>query len=227
MNSKSIRLTEQLVRHFPEMTELSDPDIKDILDGANTHSFPPEKLVSARGSKSELFVLVMTGSIRVQVVTESGREVILYHVRPGEGCILTTSSLITGEPFPAEGITNTDTEVLALTRAVFDKAIDESGAFRRLVFSNLGQRLSDVISRIEQLCSPSIDRHLADTLVRLSSGNGSTVVKTHQELAGDIGTVREVVSRHLKRFENSGWIRLGRGSISIEDSEALAAMAKQ
>ena len=225
MNSKVVEITELLARHFPGMDGLTEPDIRSILDSANTYVFPANKQVSAPGTRSELFILVLSGSIRVQVVTDSGREIVLYHVRPGDGCILTTSSLISGENFPAEGITDTSTEVLALSHSAFDKALDESAAFRRFVFSNLGQRLADVISRIEQLCSPSIDRHLAGLLVKLPTNSDNSVTVTHQELAGNLGTAREVVSRHLKRFESNGWVLLGRGSIHIQNADALSQLA--
>ena len=82
-----------------------------------------------------------------------------------------------------------------------------------------------MISRIEQLCSPSIDRHLAGLLVKLPTNSDNSVTVTHQELSGNLGTAREVVSRHLKRFESNGWVLLGRGSIHIQDADALLQLA--
>ena len=157
---------------------------------------------------------------------DSGREVVLYHVRPGDGCILTTTCLLSGDTFPAEGITDLPTKALALSRAEFDLALQGSPGFRHLVFANLGQRLADVISRIEQLCSPSIERHLAAMLMESQTDNKGSITTTHQKLAGELGTAREVVSRHLKRFEEKGWVRLGRGTIQIREPETLTRLSE-
>ncbi len=177
------------------------------------------------GSVCHDYILVISGSIRVQVVTEKGREVILYHVRKGEGCVLTTSCLLGRTVFPAEGVTESAITILAISAVEFDLALGASARFRHFVFDNFSHRLSSILARIEQLCSPSIDRYLAATLLDLLDKNSLPIIATHQDLASELGTVREVVSRHLKRFETNGWVSLGRGSIEVLSVDRLAALA--
>ena len=226
MESTANAVTSRLDKHFPTLLGPHNQQLREIFEQAKLLSFPENQQVSSPGAACELYIMVLSGSIRVQVLTDSGREVTLYHVRPGDGCILTTSCLLSHEPFPAEGITETATEVLALSRAEFDQSLDSSSEFRQLVFLNMGQRLADVITRLEQLCSPSIDRHLAKSLIRLAENTDEkTILVTHQELANEPGTAREVVSRHLKRFEQNNWVRLGRGAIQLLEPDVLAHLA--
>ncbi len=208
---------------FPQLSVEDDAKIKRIMGKARTLVFPANKLVSSPGTCCEYYILVLKGSIRVQIITDSGREVVLYHVRPGNGCILTTTCLLSGDRFPAEGITDTETEVIALTPTEFQQALQ----FRSFVFSNVGQRLADVITRIEQLCSPAIDRHLAKILLTLSMPESGPISVTHQELASELGTAREVVSRHLKQFELHEWVQLGRGTIRIKNRETLLSLSRK
>ena len=211
--------------YFPELDQNEDAAIQRIVNSLRCLEFPAQQQVSSFGSVCRDYILVIDGSIRVQVVTEKGREVILYHVRSGEGCVLTTSCLLGNTVFPAEGVTKSATTVLAIPAVEFDLALGASSRFRHFVFDNFSQRLSSILSRIEQLCSPSIDRYLAATLLELSDNNALPITATHQEIASELGTVREVVSRHLKRFEMNGWVSLGRGSIEVLAVDRLSALA--
>jgi CRP/FNR family transcriptional regulator len=135
--------------------------------------------------------------------------------------------LLSGNRFPAEGITDTSTEVIALTSVEFEQALHTSSQFRSFVFSNVGQRLADVITRIEQLCSHAIDHQLAKLLLALYTRESELISTTHQELASELGTAREVVSRHLKQFELHGWVQLGRGTILIKEYDILTGLSKK
>ncbi len=174
-----------------------------------------ESQLSKPGTILENYILVIRGSIRIQMLTQSGREVVLYRITPGEGCVLGTACMISGEPFPAEGVTEEETQVLALTANEFEEALNESAQFHRLVFMTIGRRLGNVISRIELLCSPDIDRRLAEILLEMHRDPSGKITTTHYELAIQPGSVREVISRHLKRFEMNGWLQPGRGTIQV------------
>lgn len=209
---------------FPELANCTDPPVANMLEHAATLSFPAKQRVLLPGSDSENYLLVGSGSIRVQVLTDTGREVPLYHVNAGDTCVLTTSCLLSGEHFPAEGITETDVIVFCLPASWFSQALDNSSFFRHFVFRKFSARLGEVIARMEQVCSVSIDRRLAKIL-NSKDTSGEPIATTHQELAAELGTAREVVSRHLKQFESRGWVVLGRGSIHITAPEALAGVA--
>lgn len=209
------------VKQFPELASCADPPIAGMLEHAATVTFPAKQRVLVPGSDCENYLLVGSGSIRIQVLTDTGREVTLYHVNAGDTCVLTTSCLLSGEHFPAEGITETEVVVFCLPASWFSQALDSSPVFRRFVFKKFSGRLSEVIARMEQVCSVSIDRRLAEIL-KSKYTTGEPIATTHQELASELGTAREVVSRHLKQFESNGWVILGRGSIQITAPKALA-----
>jgi len=225
MDTKGSDIFNLWHQHFPQLTASNDPAVFQMIENSRHFEIPSNYQVSTPGVDCNDYVLVTSGSIRVQIVTEKGREVVLYHVRSGEGCILTTSCLLSGESFPAEGHTEEKTQVLALSAKEFDQAIGASANFRHFVFTNFAHRLANVISRIEQLCSPAIDRSLAAALLNLSRNTTAPITATHQELANELGTAREVVSRHLKRFELQGWVKLGRGTIQVNDLEKLGQLS--
>jgi CRP/FNR family transcriptional regulator len=226
MNKPDTQNTDLWHKHFPQLMQTNDSSIERMVEKSRLLEIPSNSQVSMPGAECNDYILVVGGSIRVQIVTEKGREVVLYHVRAGEGCILTTSCLLSGTTFPAEGHTEENTEVLALPAAEFDQAIGASPNFRNFVFTNFAHRLASLLTRIEQFCSPSIDRSLATTLLHLATDSNQPISATHQELANEIGTAREVVSRHLKRLEEQGLVNLGRGTIRIISPLLLAKMAE-
>ncbi|EGG98271.1 transcriptional regulator2C Crp/Fnr family [gamma proteobacterium IMCC2047] len=142
----------------------------------------------------------------------------MYRVTPGDMCVLTTSCLFSREPFPAEAVAETDLTVRMMPKSQFDRLVNESAEFRELVFKSFGRRLANLIGTVEKLALESIEQRLAKYLL-LQPVNPLAI--THQDLALEIGTAREVVSRHLKRFEAEGWIQLGRGYIELLDRQAL------
>lgn len=207
---------------FPDLA--ADAELEALLSRAQQVELAADMRVFAPGSACQSYLLVAAGRVRVQLLTISGREVVLYHVGVGESCVLTTSCLLGRTSYPAEGITETAVTALALAGTDFDRGLDSSPAFRRLVFGNLGRRLAEVIARMEQVAFGPIDARLAESLLTLVA-QGNPLQLTHQALAVELGSAREVVSRHLKRFEDQGWVRLGRGSIELLNPTALQDLA--
>ena len=210
---------------FPELSQSQDPIIQKLLTSAHEITLPAGQVVFRRGGACENYLLVAKGRVKVVLSSASGREVLLYHVSPGESCVLTTSCLLGSDKYPAEGITETSVDALMLQRKVFDQALGESPAFRRFVFANMGRRFADVIERMETVNFTNIDSRLAQALLNHSSGQSSISI-THQALADEMGTAREVVSRHLKTFEHRGLIKLGRGIIDIRNIDQLKQAAR-
>ena len=147
----------------------------------------------------------------------------LYRVLPGQSCVLTTCCILSGEAYPAEGFTESTIRALAIARPAFDRALESAPAFRRVVFANLGSRIADVIIRMEEVAFRPVERRLATYLLARAGWSGA-LEATHQEIAVDVGTVREVVSRHLKRFESMGLVRLGRSSLELTDRPGIARL---
>ncbi|MFP3873271.1 MAG: Crp/Fnr family transcriptional regulator [Thiohalophilus sp.] len=212
-------------QHFPELAADDTPAMQSLREHAALARLPAGQPVFHVGNACEQYLLVVAGSVRVRMITESGREAVLYRVGPGQTCILTTSCLLAGEHYPAEGITDTEVEALTLRRREFETGLDGSATFRRFVFASLGQRLADVIRRIDEVAFQSVERRLARYLLAHADSQGCLHV-THQDLASELGSAREVVSRHLKRLEARGLLRLQRSSITLVQHDSLATLAQ-
>ncbi|MEE9342369.1 MAG: Crp/Fnr family transcriptional regulator [Gammaproteobacteria bacterium] len=205
---------------FPETGSEMDA----LRSAVQTIQLPPEQVVFRRGDHCKGYLVVISGCVRVQVISTNGREVLLYKVNDRESCVITTSCLISQDAYPAEGVTEIETDALVLKQPVFDQALASSATFRRFVFASQGQRLSDLILRLEDVVFERLDVRLARWLVEHSQDGASIITTTHQQLASELGSVREVVSRQLKAFEHKGWISLSRGAIDVRNIHALAAI---
>lgn len=207
---------------FPKLAAPADPAARRLLEQAQFVTLEQNRFVFRSGDLCNSFLLLIDGNIRVQLISAEGREVTLYRIGSGGSCILTTSCLLGREHYPAEAVTETDIVALAITNVDFQEALDKSRQFRDFVFDGFSTRLTGVIRRIEQLALTSIDYRLAATLLELQA-SGATEV-THQQLATELGTAREVVSRHLKALERAGIVQLGRSQVTVLDRPRLQRM---
>jgi CRP/FNR family transcriptional regulator, anaerobic regulatory protein len=214
-----------LERHFAALLGSQDAALQRLLADAHCVHLPAGQPVFRAGDICQNYLLVLDGGVRVYLTTASGREVVLYHVGPGESCVITTSCLLGGDDYPAAGITEAPTIAMAISAPPFQQALALSADFRHFVFANLGQRISQMIARIEEVTVGAIDKRLALALLAAGQASGSAKT-THQQLAAELGTAREVVSRHLKHFSGLGWVRLGRGTVEIVDRAALEKLLR-
>ncbi|MGB5164076.1 MAG: Crp/Fnr family transcriptional regulator [Woeseiaceae bacterium] len=205
-----------------QLCDSADPLHAQLLKEAQIVKFDQGRFVFHAGDLCQAFLLLLEGDIRVQLTSASGREVTLYRITPGGSCILTTSCLLSQEDYPAEAIAESDLVAAAIPSALFQVALNRSQRFRSFVFNGFATRLKHVISRIEELAFTSIDARLGRVLLELREKQVEKV--THHDVAIELGTAREVVSRHLKRFADEGWVELGRGRITVVDPVALQRM---
>lgn len=185
-------------------------------------NIPAKQQVFYPGKICENYLLILSGSVKAQILSEDGREILLYHVQSGDSCVLTTSCLLGDNNYPAEGYTETEVSAFAIPAHIFHRCLEQSTFFREFVFRNFSKRLADVIKRMENISFGSIEQRLAKAL--LTNGE-KHLRKTHHELAQELGSAREVVSRHLKRFESYGWLTLSRGSIQNINFEELSKIS--
>lgn len=177
-----------------------------------------------QGQVAQNFLLVESGEVKVYTHSADGRDVVLYRVRPGELCVLTTISLIGDQPYRADAVVSSPIRAGVLPAPRFHELLDESAEFRRFVFNQLSARLADVLARMESLMLDRVPSRLAQCLLREADEN-DTVSATHDRLARDIGTAREVVSRHLRQWEKEGLVTTRRGRVDIIDRDRLALQA--
>ncbi len=202
----------------------SHPETEFIARQSQQVTLPEHTTVFHQGDECGQYFFVLSGSVKVFSRAENGREVILYRVRDNESCTLTTACLFGESPYPAEGITEKETTALAIPRDVFNQGLAQSEAFRNMVFNQYAQRLSDVINLVEELSFGRIDIRLARFLSQ-QAASGDAIEMTHQDIATELGSAREVISRQLKALEKQQLITLHRGSIHIENLPGLQQLA--
>ena len=176
------------------------------------------------GNMPSNMLLLLEGTVRVFHTSENGREIVLYRVEAGQSCVLTTACLLAHEAYSAEGVAETDVTAVAIPTATFDALVADSPVFRTFVFTVYAQRITDLFRVIDEVAFGRIDMRLAGRLLALARGS-SEIGATHQQIATELGTVREVVSRQLNEFQRRGWVEIGRGLIRLTDRDALARIA--
>lgn len=213
-------MTGDWVSNFPELADLGARE-RDLLLAKGQHISAPQGTVLFQpGAECGNFLFLVAGSVRVQMVAENGREIVLYRVSGGETCVMTTACLMAHRGYGAEGVAETDIEAVAIAEATFRELLGTSQAFREFVFSAYGTRLADLMVLIEEVAFRRLDLRLADFLLKRRDAAGM-LETTHQALAVELGSVREVVSRVLKEFERKGWVSLARGRIAVDDGAGL------
>ena len=212
------------ISHFPGLAKLKPDVVRPLLETSKVVRLPTGTRIFGPGQAPEAYLLLIEGTVRVQQVSESGREIVLYRVAGGESCALTTACLMGYEEYQAEGVAETDVEAVAIPRAIFDDLIARSPEFRRFVFTAFSRRVTDLFRVIDEVAFSRIDVRLAQRLLELAGANRH-IDLTHQQLAAELGTAREVVSRQLNEFQRRGWISTSRGAIDIARPEALRQLA--
>ncbi len=205
---------------FPALQSITEPHWLAARKAARVVTLPEGTTVFRDGDPCRSYLLVVRGSVRVQKISENGKEIVLYRVEAGQSCVLTTSCLLADDDYLAEAVAETEVEAVTIPAGPFLDALGHSAQFRHFVFHAYGERIATLMALVEALAFQRMDTRLARRLLDKRADQGEIVV-THHQLAADLGTAREVISRLLKDFEHRGWIRLHRGRIEIRDPESL------
>jgi CRP/FNR family transcriptional regulator len=207
----------------PVLRGLDETTKTSLRESAIRKQIPRGAVLFRPGDQCVNFPLIVAGTVRVQRVTESGREIVLYRVSTNETCILTTASILSDDTYSAEGVAETDVTAYIVPAERFSNLMSVSASFRALVFDGYSRRIATLMSRIEEIVCTRINVRLAERLLALR-GSDNRISVTQQALAADLGTAREVVGRTLKSFERAGWVKLSRGGAEITDAAALRAL---
>lgn len=219
-------LRQKIFDLFPLFGNASQAVQAELFEHATLAELPAGQFICHEGSKCSCIPLVLEGSARVYKLSESGREITLYRVEPGESCIMTASCILSGVEFPAFAATETEVEAIVIPPEILHRWVDQYQVWRQFLCGMLASRLSEVIAVVEEVAFQRVDTRTAEYLLQSAGANGA-IKKTHQDIATDIGTSREVVSRILKEFEHKGLITLARGEIQTQDSNELLRVANQ
>jgi CRP/FNR family transcriptional regulator, anaerobic regulatory protein len=210
------------LQSFPALFHL-EPNARDILaKSARMVEAPIGTIGYREGGACGAYVMRLAGQSRVYKMSASGREILLYRVAAGETCVITTTCLLGNSNYPASTIVEEPIRDVIIPSAAFNQLMIDSKVFRTFVMTNYGALISDLIVLLDEVAFHSLDARLAKLLIDAGS---ATVTRTHQLMADELGTAREVVSRQLKRFEQKNWVALGRGHVEVANRSALEKLA--
>ncbi len=210
---------QSIVNAYPDLADMLPGTVR-ILDDMPTMCVPAGTVLFEENAPCQGFPLLLEGEVKVSRSSGDGRSLELYRISPGELCLVSSSCLFRTQPLSARGVT-TKTSTLILVGAPLFLQLLADPDFRSAVLGMFAERMADLTALVDSIAFRKLDQRLAAALL----GHGSALVTTHQLLADDLGTVREIVSRLLKRFQNEGWIEISREHIRILDSVALRAHA--
>jgi CRP/FNR family transcriptional regulator len=207
----------RLLQLYPALAELPGAELDALLAQAMVVPLPAGTVIFDENQPCQGFPMLLSGSIRVIKSSPNGRELQLYRVEPGESCILTSSCLLGHTRYQARGIVDQALEMVLLPAPSFHKLLGRHDAFRDYVFHLFSDRLTDLMQLVSAVAFQKLDQRLAALLV----AKPSPLRTTHQALADELGSAREMVSRLLKGFAEQGWVKLAREEIEVVDKKAL------
>ncbi len=192
-----------------------EKELIDFIESKEPKNIPADSFLLHEQSYIKEVPIVLNGRIKVRKMDDSGKEIILYHINPGESCILSITSCINDKPSNAEAVTETDSEIITVNAREVNEWMDLYKSWRTFVMKLYYARLDELLSLVDLVAFKQIDFRLYDKLKSYQKLQGNEVKITHQQLAYELGTAREVVSRLLKQLEKKNLIKLERGVIKI------------
>ena len=198
----------------------------DLLNQAQQVKLSAGKFICLEGDFCNHLPLLISGSVRIYKIGESGREITLYHLEKGDSCIMTASCIISKKAFPAFAITESEVEAIIIPANSLRKWVTHSPIWQNYIFGLLSLRLTNVIEIVEEVAFRRMDCRIASYLLIRSDSCAQTIQITHEEIAQELGTSREVVSRILKTFEKQELLNLSRGMIRLKNWNELDNIAR-
>jgi len=212
---------KNLLNLYPALAGLADEQLGSLLRPA-VLELPAGSQVFAEHQPCQGFPLLLAGSIKVVKQSASGRELMLYRVAPGGSCIITSSCLLGRSDYNARGIAETPLRLLLVPAPAFAQLMLDHMPFRDFVFHLFTERIAELMQLVEEVAFARLDQRLARLIV---AKDAAVLNVTHQQLADELGSVREIVSRLLKGFAEQGLVALGREQLTVTDRAGLQKLA--
>jgi CRP/FNR family transcriptional regulator, anaerobic regulatory protein len=220
--------TERVLSRFAFYGELPPADSASLRASAQGATLAPDTHFYREGDSVSQLALVGEGSLRVYKESETGRQITLYHVQGGEACLVNMLSVFLERPAAANAVVEAEVTAVVLPAGPVRSLVRRSDALRNFVFESMAQRVIEVMALTEEVAFRRMDQRLAEHLLGRFGGPGGPrpeLAVTHEEIAGELGTAREVVSRLLKELERTGAVGLARGRIQLRETEVLRRAA--
>jgi len=222
MKLANANVRQRFLECFPMFGEDGAVVANELVDAATHMAFRPNKTVYLEGDACSHIAFLLSGGIRVFKTGETGREITLYEIGRGDTCILNASCILSERRYPAHAVATEEGELLLLPAGVFRGLLRRHSRMQDFIFTLLSERLAAVMALVEEIAFGRMDERLEEYL-REKSRDG-ILSATHQGIANDLGTSREVVSRLLKDFEKKGKIVLGRNRIELRQVPARSSV---
>ena len=214
----------EIVHAIPRLGRGSPSQLSALRAAAFIARIPPDRDVFDQGDRVDAIPLLLAGTVRVYQVGESGREVTLYRFRPGESCVLTANAILSGQAFPAIATVEEEAEAVMVPAATFREWVANDPLWRGFFVDLVAQRLASVMAVVDEVAFRRLDARVAALLARRAA-EANPVRVTHQEIASELGSAREAVSRILEDLAAKKLIRPGRGVIEVLDPEAIRSLS--
>ena len=204
---------EKYLEIFPYFRNASSPVVKKILSKGQYKTVPPRMILQMEGQHCNSIGFMLSGEKRVFKTSESGKEITISGIEPGEFCIINAACILAETLYPANIVTLNSVEMLTLSAQDFRDMIAEYDELRSFTFRLISQNFSIIMELIEEIVFRRMDERLLEYLIEKSENN--ILKTTHQRIANDLGTAREVITRLLGDFEKKGLVRLSKSLIQL------------
>lgn len=212
-------------KHLTFWDKLTDKQKDKIIKNTSVVRYQKDSSIHTADLDCVGLLLPKTGTLRVYILSEEGREITLYRIRSGSVCILSAACVLQSITFDVSIDAVTDCELLQLDSAVFLSIMQENIYVEAFAYKKATERFSDAMWAMQQILFMSFDKRLALFLLDETAKTGSQSLRmTHEEIAKYMGSAREVVSRMLKYFSSEGLVRISRGEILITDHKKLMTL---
>ncbi len=223
----SLTLDEQIYEALPFLKAASRQFLSAFQEEATRHQVPAGKILYWEGDHCSALPIALSGQFRVFKTGENGSEITLYRFAKGESCILTTSCIFSKGEFPAVAKVEIAGEILLVAANTVRLWMNTFSEWQQYLCSLFGRRLADTIALVEEITFKGMDKRLVRFLLNRAENGESQIDLTHQKIAYELGTAREVISRILKDLEMQGILTLSRGHIKIVNRPALKSLLKR
>lgn len=224
--SESLSLSQRLARLVPGLGPLDATLATALEREAVALERPAGAVLFDAGAPCSGLLLLEQGLVRVARIAEDGRELQLYRVEPGETCVLTVSCLLGRSDYPARGVAEQPVRGVFLSAALFERLSASNEPFRSFVYRAFSERLAALVDLAASVTFDHLDRRLARALLERVRTSGRIVLEvTHADLAAELASARERISRLLGGFADAGWIEQGRGTLKVLDKPALERLS--
>jgi CRP/FNR family transcriptional regulator, anaerobic regulatory protein len=209
-----------ILSSFPFLAELSKEELDQLIhvDVKTGHT------ILSEGDCCHTVAFVYSGEMKITKINKNGREVNLYKVSPGQTCILTVTSTLSNQPYPAYAIASQDTKLFLIEKRLFMALLRRNDDLQKLINQTTADRFINLMGLFDDLFFRRIDERVVDFLLENLHDDQSSLPMTHEEIAAELGTSREVVSRVMKHLEKAGCIRLARGKVWMLSREKLSGI---